>query len=46
MKKEEFEQDIMKVLKKYGYKIEGMKQLYLQCSKDEVPEIRIEYYII
>lgn len=46
MDKTKFEQDIMSVLEKHGYKIEGIKQFYLRCNFDEIPEINIEYYPI
>ncbi len=46
MDKTKFEQDILEVLKKYGYKTEGIKNLILRCGVNEVPEVEIEYYII
>jgi len=46
MKKTQFEQDILNVLKKYGYKIEGIKNLNLRCDVHDIPEVEIEYFII
>ena len=45
MTKTKFEQDIIDVLKKHGYKTEGMKQLYVRCSALSAPEIELEYFI-
>jgi hypothetical protein len=46
MKKTTFEQDIIDVLKKYGFKTDGIKQLYLKFQVNEIPEIEMEYFII
>ena len=46
MKKIQFEQDILNVLKKYGYKTEGIKNLSLRFEVNDVPEVDIEYFII
>lgn len=42
----EFEQDILNILKKYGYKIEGIKNLILRCEVNDIPEVDIEYFIM
>lgn len=44
--KTKFEQDILNVLKKYGYKTEGIKNLILRCDVNDIPEVEIEYFII
>jgi len=46
MDKTKFEQDILEVLKKHGYKIEGIKQINLNLEVSELPEIDIEYIVI
>ena len=46
MDKTNFEQDILYVLNKHGYKTEGIKNLYLKWNSNELPEIEINYFII
>ena len=46
MNETEFEKDILDVLKKHGYKTDGIKNLCLKCSVDNIPEVEIGYFII
>ncbi len=39
-----FEQDILDVLNKYGYKINNVTSLNIILKSTEVPKISIEYY--
>lgn len=41
--KEEFEKDILAVLKKYGYKIELIQQAFIHIEIGSVPGLEIKY---
>ena len=43
MNKDKFEQDILKVLKAYGYKVEKIQALTIELDIEELPKISIDY---
>ena len=46
MNKEKFEKDILDVLEKHGYKVDGIRGITMNFSVNEIPEINIEYLAI
>ncbi len=43
MSKEKFEQDILDVLKRYGYKTRIVDKVIIEIDKDQLPKVSIWY---
>jgi hypothetical protein len=43
MNKNEFEQDLLKFLQEWGFKIDGVSYVKIECRHDLYPKIEISY---
>jgi len=43
LNKDDFEKDLLKVLKKYGFKTELVTKLQIKCQLEELPIVKIVY---
>ncbi len=46
LNKDTFIADVLRLLARYGYKTGGMKNAVITCSRDNLPEVKLDYFQI